>query len=406
MCESTDFFKLECKHIFCKDCLSSYLINKFNNSDVEEINCPDNICKQLIIPEIIKKLVSIEEYERYQKFLERNMIIKDLRNVLCPLADCDSYAEYTEEIFNNCKKSAYIELKNNNFNKNNQSNIYVNIKIDDIKNESSDNNSKNPKIEVSEQNNDDIIFISEKNKDIESILDKEKEVVNKYTENHLDKQKLISLLKSQKVVLVCKKNQHAFCNLCKKYSHGDSDCGKKLEEEYRRMVKNNRNIRKCPRCDFFIEKNHGCNHMTCYNRECKYQFCWLCMGEYNGGHYDNPLTPCFGMQYLNQENIMVKCPCLLYLKCLLFFILALILIPLAVALAPLAPPLILFLSVFIDDYFYSNRNSNKYCYQIIAILSYLNLGIAFLPLGFLILSLSLVIGFFVGIYMFFIKCVC
>ncbi len=37
------------------------------------------------------------------------------------------------------------------------------------------------------------------------------------------------------------------------------------------------NTRKCPNCNTRIEKNQGCNHMTC--RLCKHEFCWTCMGE-------------------------------------------------------------------------------------------------------------------------------
>lgn len=34
----------------------------------------------------------------------------------------------------------------------------------------------------------------------------------------------------------------------------------------------------CPKCNVPIEKNHGCNHMTC--RHCKHEFCWVCLVDY------------------------------------------------------------------------------------------------------------------------------
>ncbi|KAJ1396709.1 hypothetical protein B484DRAFT_472235, partial [Ochromonadaceae sp. CCMP2298] len=49
------------------------------------------------------------------------------------------------------------------------------------------------------------------------------------------------------------------------------------------------NTRKCPECNTRIEKNQGCNHMTC--RLCKHEFCWICMGGWQdhgqttGGFY-------------------------------------------------------------------------------------------------------------------------
>ncbi|KAI9505015.1 hypothetical protein BX070DRAFT_221321 [Coemansia spiralis] len=39
------------------------------------------------------------------------------------------------------------------------------------------------------------------------------------------------------------------------------------------------NTKECVKCKSTIEKNGGCNHMTC--RDCHYEFCWICMGPWS-----------------------------------------------------------------------------------------------------------------------------
>lgn len=54
------------------------------------------------------------------------------------------------------------------------------------------------------------------------------------------------------------------------------------------------NTKECPKCHATIEKNGGCNHMTCRNVDCKHEFCWLCLDRwephgarwYNCNRYD------------------------------------------------------------------------------------------------------------------------
>ena len=58
-------------------------------------------------------------------------------------------------------------------------------------------------------------------------------------------------------------------------------------------------LKKCLRCQIYTEKNEGCNHMTCVN--CNYQWCWLCEGQYNYGHYDS--DKCAGYQFTHADNL-------------------------------------------------------------------------------------------------------
>jgi len=39
------------------------------------------------------------------------------------------------------------------------------------------------------------------------------------------------------------------------------------------------NTKKCPRCTSPIEKDEGCNHMSC--RKCRHEFCWICMQDWS-----------------------------------------------------------------------------------------------------------------------------
>lgn len=42
-------------------------------------------------------------------------------------------------------------------------------------------------------------------------------------------------------------------------------------------------MKKCPKCQTFINKNRGCSHMKCL--VCDYNFCWICTREYSNHNF-------------------------------------------------------------------------------------------------------------------------
>ena len=99
----------------------------------------------------------------------------------------------------------------------------------------------------------------------------------------------------EKTVLKCQ-NSHEFCSCGRPFHEGQ--CFKD-EEEFKDLIVSEQ-IKKCPKCGFLIKKNNGCNHMTCGNPLCKYEFCWLCMNEAVPNHYD--FGPCAGKQFFDPDS--------------------------------------------------------------------------------------------------------
>ncbi|KAI4260937.1 MAG: hypothetical protein LQ352_000092 [Teloschistes flavicans] len=76
--------------------------------------------------------------------------------------------------------------------------------------------------------------------------------------------------------------KHQFCFGCTLNEHQPTPCSlvkmwlKKCEDDSETANWISANTKECPKCASTIEKNGGCNHMTC--RKCKHEFCWICMG--------------------------------------------------------------------------------------------------------------------------------
>ncbi|KAG9391716.1 IBR domain [Carpediemonas membranifera] len=73
---------------------------------------------------------------------------------------------------------------------------------------------------------------------------------------------------------------HLFCTKCLREAHRPCSCYR--VSEWEKMDQSDEGTKrwlqihskKCPRCGTMIEKDRGCNHMTC--KLCRHEFCWMC----------------------------------------------------------------------------------------------------------------------------------
>lgn len=84
--------------------------------------------------------------------------------------------------------------------------------------------------------------------------------------------------------IICGEEPHSPCG-CRELGQWNEKCRNESETANWILA----NTKSCPKCVSRIEKNQGCNHMTC--QQCKHEFCWICMGDWNdhgantGGYY-------------------------------------------------------------------------------------------------------------------------
>ena len=96
-------------------------------------------------------------------------------------------------------------------------------------------------------------------------------------------------------VATCDSCTISFCLLCGEEPHAPANCrnlalwNEKCRNESETANWIIANTKSCPKCMSRIEKNQGCNHMTC--QRCRFEFCWICMGDWKnhgsntGGYY-------------------------------------------------------------------------------------------------------------------------
>lgn len=228
---------LPCAHVFCRDCAGAYLRLRIEEGMVEELRCL-GCSESAAEPSLIRDLVPPEVFARYESLTLRNSLEGMEDVTTCPRLQCQGPV----------------------------------------------------------------------------ILEKEKE----------------SLQLS--AVARCPSCSFTFCALCRRAYHGVEKCSfsqrdaNKLAREYeaavgeakialerrygverlRRLLEECQSeelikevAKACPNCRASIQKNDGCNKMSC--ARCGKFFCWLCMSllpsKHPYDHFNNAKSPCFNLLF-------------------------------------------------------------------------------------------------------------
>ena len=85
------------------------------------------------------------------------------------------------------------------------------------------------------------------------------------------------------ITIDCTSCHHLWCFACLQDAHLPCNC--ELADKWMKLHStDSENVtwvraftKQCPKCKNHIEKNQGCNHMTC---RCGYEFCWLCRKDW------------------------------------------------------------------------------------------------------------------------------
>ncbi|EAR89393.3 Ibr domain protein (macronuclear) [Tetrahymena thermophila SB210] len=180
--------------------------------------------------------------------------------------------------------------------------------------------------------------------------------------------------------LKCSECNMMICYFCTNQWHEGQTCEQAIDQEYNQMAKNFK-VKYCPQCKTKIQKNDGCNHMTC--TRCNYEFCWLCTKQYRAGHYSSlNFRGCPGLMYSHRIPPCFKLLVFMkiffkYFGFLLLGGITLALLPLILVLLSISVPNIIYFMIKKDYYLYTNC-----CSEIFKVFILIIIGLCTFPINF------------------------
>ncbi|XP_028796257.1 probable E3 ubiquitin-protein ligase RNF144A [Neltuma alba] len=78
-----------CEHVFCSDCMASYVASKLKENISSMVKCPDPKCRSIIEPLFCRSIIPDELFERWENAVCENLILGS-QKFYCPFKDCSA----------------------------------------------------------------------------------------------------------------------------------------------------------------------------------------------------------------------------------------------------------------------------------------------------------------------------
>ncbi|KAI9374733.1 hypothetical protein BJX61DRAFT_264988 [Aspergillus egyptiacus] len=270
--KAPEFVSAACRHAprVCLGCLAKSIKHDLETRFWDEIKCPE--CQALLIHEDIKRFADKETFARYDRLSFRNAVSADKNFIWC--LDCDFgqlHEQGAEQPMVRCLECGVVSCFRHSIKWHDEFTCdeYDAVLWDpDSYKEIKAKNANRVALKLE--------YISKGD------LERAKKAEQARQKGLHDAQKEAARAAQEQIAAQVRAEKEA-----EEANQENKDDFREKWETLKRRIREvelsvsmvEKTTKRCPGCRWPIEKNEGCDHMTCI--KCHSEFCWTCMNDYN-----------------------------------------------------------------------------------------------------------------------------